>query len=185
MWILAKARIVLYGVVQGVGYRALVKQVARQLALEGLVRNSEGATVEIFCEGPSEKIKELIEKIDIKGESKDFLSVNVSKIECFFEGEPNYQSAWKNYKGFEIDYGVGSLTPFDESTLEDHEFSKLYFIGFRDELKTFSQRTNSNFKEMAEKYGDISKELKEFRETVNTFLKAFLQTIKHEPEKKG
>ena len=69
-WILAKARIVLHGVVQGVGYRALVKQVARQLALEGLVRNSEGATVEIFCEGPSEKIKELIEKIDIKGKGK-------------------------------------------------------------------------------------------------------------------
>lgn len=171
---MAKARIVLHGVVQGVGYRALVKQVARQLALEGLVRNSEGTTVEIFCEGPSEKIKELVEKIDVKVESKDFLSINVSKIECFFEGEPNYQPAWKNYKGFEIDYGVGNLTPFDESTLEDHEFSKLYFIGFRDELKTFSQRTDSSFNEMAGKYGDISKELKEFRETVNTFLKAFL-----------
>jgi acylphosphatase len=182
---LAKARIVLHGVVQGVGYRALVKQVARQLGLEGLVRNSEGATVEIFCEGPSEKIKEFVEKIDKKGESKDFLSANVSKIECFFEGEPNYQPAWKSYKGFEIDYGVGKLSPFEESTLEDHEFSKLYFIGFRDELKTFSHRTDSNFNEMAEKYGDISKELKEFRKTVDTFLKAFLQTVKHEPKKKN
>lgn len=181
---MAKARIVLHGVVQGVGYRVLVKQVARQLALEGLVRNSEGATVEIFCEGPSEKIKELVEKIDVKVESKDFLSVNVSEIECFFEGEPNYQPAWKNYKGFEIDYGVGNLTPFDESTLEDHEFSKLYFIGFRDELKTFSQRTDSSFKEMAGKYGDISKELKEFRETVNTFLKAFLSEYQKRSEKK-
>ena len=69
---------------------------------------------------------------------------------------------------------AGELSAFDESTLEDHEFSKLCFPGFRDELKDFSGGTDNNFREMAEKYGDISKELKEFRETVNGFLKAFL-----------
>ena len=36
------------------------------------------------------------------------------------------------------------------------------------------QDTNRNFKDMAEKYGDISKELKEFRKTVKGFLEAFL-----------
>jgi hypothetical protein len=61
-----------------------------------------------------------------------------------------------------------------EAILEDHEFNKLHFIGFRDELKDFRQDTDRNFKEMAEKYGDISKELKEFRETVKGFLEAFL-----------
>ena len=75
---------------------------------------------------------------------------------------------------------AGELSAFDESTLEDHEFSKLYFTGFRDELKDFSGRTDNNFREMAEKYGDISKELKEFRETVNGFLKAFFQRIRRE-----
>jgi hypothetical protein len=34
---LVKVRIVVDGVVQGVGYRALVKQVARQLGLKGLL----------------------------------------------------------------------------------------------------------------------------------------------------
>jgi acylphosphatase len=48
---LVKARIVVDGVVQGVGYRALVEQVARQLGLKGLVRNFEDTKVEIFCEG--------------------------------------------------------------------------------------------------------------------------------------
>jgi acylphosphatase len=171
---LSKARIVVDGVVQGVGYRALVKQIARQFGLKGLVRNFEGTRAEIFCEGPRDKIREFLKKIDRKAEAEDFLSINVSSIKCFFEGEENYQPAWKEYKDFEIDYGVEELSSFDEATLEDHEFSKLYFIGFRDELKDFRQDTNKNFKEMAEKYGDISVELKEFRKTVKGFLDAFL-----------
>jgi hypothetical protein len=61
-----------------------------------------------------------------------------------------------------------------EAMLEDHKFSKLYFIALMDELKDFRQDTNRNFKEMAEKYGDISEELKEFRKTVKGFLDAFL-----------
>lgn len=171
---LSKARIVVDGVVQGVGYRALVKQVARQLGLKGLARNMEGTNVEIFCEGPRDKIEEFLKKIDRKVRVEDFLSINVSDVKCFFEGEEHYQPAWKEYKDFEIDYGVEELSVFDKATLEDHEFSKLYFIGFRDELKDFRQDTDRNFRDMAEKYGDISKELKEFRETVKGFLDAFL-----------
>lgn len=61
-----------------------------------------------------------------------------------------------------------------EAMLEDHEFSKLYFVVFRDELRDFRQDMNRNFKVMAEKCKDILKELKEFRETVKGFLEAFL-----------
>jgi acylphosphatase len=171
---LAKARIVVSGVVQGVGYRALVKQTARQLGLKGLVRNLTDAKVEIFCEGPPNSIKVFLNKIDRKARAEDFLSVNVSKVKCSFEGEEGFRPAWKEYREFEIDYGLENLSTLEEATLEDHEFSKLYFIGFRDELKDFSDRTDSNFAQMAEKYGDISKELKEFRKTVKGFLDAFL-----------
>lgn len=177
---LVKARIVVDGVVQGVGYRALVKQVARQLGLKGLVRNLEDTKVEIFCEGKKERIMEFLKKIEVKAEPEDFLSINVSEIKCFFEGDPNYKPAWKPYKAFEIDYGV-ELSTVDEIAFEDHEFGKLYFIGFRNEmkgfrgeLKGFRQDTNMSFKEMAEKYGDISQELKEFRRTVKEFLETFL-----------
>lgn len=175
---MAKARIVVNGVVQGVGYRALVKQVARQLGLKGLVRNWEDTKVEIFCEGSKNKIKAFLKKIDRKAEPEDFLSVNVAEIKCFWEGHENYQSAWKKHERFEIDYGVEELSVFDEATLEDHEFGKLYFTGFRDELKGFRQDTAKSFNEMAEKYGDISKELKEFRQTVKSFLDAFLSELK-------
>jgi acylphosphatase len=171
---LGKARIIVDGVVQGVGYRALVKQVARQLGLKGLVRNLEDTMVEIFCEGPEEKINAFLKKIDIKAKPEDFLSINVTKIECFMEEHENYRQVWKPYKGFEIDYGIKELSLFDEATLEEHEFAKLYFIGFRNELVEFRENTNQNFAEMAKKYGDISTELKEFRKTVKTFLDAFM-----------
>ena len=171
---MAKARIVVDGVVQGVGYRALVKQAARQQVLKGLMRNFENTKIEIFCEGPEEKIGALLRMIDVKAKPEDFLSINVVKIECFLEGHESYKSAWKAYDGFEIDYGIEALSLFDEVTLEDHEFAKLYFIGFKNELAGFRENTNGNFAQMAEKYGDISMELKEFRKTVKDFLDVFL-----------
>jgi len=73
----------------------------------------------------------------------------------------------------------------DRETLESQKITKLYFIGFpdemkdlRDEMKAFRHETNQNFAKMDAKYGDISKELKEFRKTVKTFLDAFLSEFR-------
>ena len=175
---MTKARIVVDGIVQGVGYRALIKQVARQLALKGLVRNLEDTKVEIFCEGQENNTREFLKQIDSKTEGKDVLGINVAEIECHWEGQSNYHRAWKRYSGFEIDYQVKGVTPVDKETLESQEFAKLYFIGLRDEMKAFRHETNNNFKTMDDKYGDISKELKEFRKTVKEFLDAFLEKTK-------
>ena len=68
MLVLTKARIVVNGIVQGVGYRALVKQVGRQLGIKGLVRNFEDTKVEIFCEGQEDNIREFLKQIDRKAE---------------------------------------------------------------------------------------------------------------------
>jgi uncharacterized protein YeeX (DUF496 family) len=83
---------------------------------------------------------------------------------------------FESLKGAVIGFGVNlsKARTVVEAMLEDYEFSRLYFVVFRDELKDFRQETNRNFKEMAEKYGDISEELKEFRKTVKGFLDAFL-----------
>lgn len=172
---MTKARIVVDGIVQGVGYRALVKQTARQLGLKGLVRNLEDTKVEVFCEGREDNIRDLLRQIDRKTEGKDVLTINVTGIECYWEGQSNYHFAWKDYAGFEIDYQVEGVTSVDKEALESQEFAKLYFIGFRDEMKGFRHETDKNFKIMDAKYGDISKELKEFRKTVKEFLDAFLK----------
>jgi acylphosphatase len=189
---LAKARIVVDGVVQGVGYRALVKQVARQLGLKGLIRNLEDTKVEIFCEGVKDKIEEFLKKIDRKAKPEDFLSINVSEIKCFFERDPNYKPTWKPYKEFEIDYGVEELSTIDKATLEGHEFGKLYFIGFKDEmkgfgeeLKGFRQDTNISFKEMAENYENTSKELEGFGSELKGFREDTNKNFKDMAEKYG
>jgi acylphosphatase len=171
---LATARIVVDGIVQGVGYRALVKQIGKQLGLKGLVRNLEETQVEIFCEGSEDKIREFLKQIDVRTERKDVLGINVVSIDAFWEGQESYRPAWKDYSGFEIDYQAGYLKPVEIETLESQEFAKLYFIGFRDEMKSLRQETNNNFKEMETKYGDISKELKEFRKTIEKFLETYL-----------
>jgi acylphosphatase len=178
---LAEVRIVVDGVVQGVGYGALVKQVARQFGLKGLVRNLEDTKVEIFCKGQENNIREFLRQIDRKIEGKDILGTNVTGIECYWEGQSNYRPAWKEYAEFEIDYQVEGVTPVDKETLESQEFAKLYFIGFRDEMKGFRHETNKNFGIMDAKYGDISKELKEFRKTVKEFLEAFLGEKRQRP----
>ena len=173
-----KARIVVDGIVQGVGYGVLVKQVARQLGLKGSVRNFEGTKVEVFCEGQENNIREFLRQIDRKTEGKDVLGINVTELECYWEGQSNFRPAWKEYAAFEIDYQVEGMTPVEKETLESQEFAKLCFIGFRDEMKGFRHETNKNFEIMDAKYGDISKELKEFRKTVKEFLDAFLGETK-------
>jgi len=170
-----KERMLVEGILQGAGYRAIAKQAARFSGVRGLVRNLDDGRVEIFCEGTKSALKKFHKLIDIKGKSEDIMSINVTKIECFEEDEKGYSSAWKAYRGFEIDYGVEKPSPFEESTLEDHEFGKLYFSSFRNELKTFREETKVNFVRMAEKYGDISAELKELRTGIERFLIKFLK----------
>jgi len=193
-----KARMLVEGVLQGVGYRTIVKQAARFSGVKGLVRNLDDGRVEIFCEGSKTSLEKFRKLIDIKGKPDDIMSINVTKIEYFEEGEKGYSPVWKPYRGFEIDYGMEKLSPFEESTLEDHEFGKLYFSDFRNELKSFREEsrnelmgvrkelkgfrgdTNLSFAQMAEKYGDISVELKEFRtgiESISAELKEFRTEI--------
>jgi len=172
---MVKQKVLVEGVLQGVGYRAIVKQAARFLGVKGLVRNLEDGRVEIFCEGPKPALVKFHKLITIRGKPEDIMSINVTNIEYFEEGEKGYSPPWKPYQGFEIDYSVEKLSPFEESTLEDHEFGKLYFSNFRNELKTFRQDTNTNFSQMAQKYGDITTELKQFRTGIERFLTKFLK----------
>ena len=194
---LVKARIIVDGMVQGVGYRAFIKQVARYVGVKGIVRKTEDGGVEIFCDAPKPKIERFLKEIMIKGEPGDYKSVNVRGIRCFWEGEEGYQKAWKEYHGFEIDYGTDELTPFEKLSLEDHEFGKMYFSDFRKELRNLRDETNENFRNlrdetsknfrtlrdethqnfesMAEKYGSISEEVKKFRETIEKLVQEYFK----------
>ncbi len=54
-----RARFVVRGLVQGVGYRWFVRRAAVRLGLSGVARNLEDGTVEVLVEGPGSGIEEL------------------------------------------------------------------------------------------------------------------------------
>jgi len=56
-------RLIVTGMVQGVGFRWFVRQQARRLDLTGWVRNRPEGTVEILAEGPEEGLADLTEAV--------------------------------------------------------------------------------------------------------------------------
>lgn len=53
----------MYGVVQGVGYRAFTQSVAGRLGLYGYVRNCPDGSVEVIAEGEDAPLKQLLEAL--------------------------------------------------------------------------------------------------------------------------
>lgn len=58
-----RARILVSGRVQGVGYRAFAARVAAQRALVGGVRNLDDGRVELDVEGPKELIEGVVDEL--------------------------------------------------------------------------------------------------------------------------
>ena len=58
--------LIIYGDVQGVGYRQYVKRVARKLNIKGHAKNLEDDTVEIRCKGEIDNINSFKDKIIVK-----------------------------------------------------------------------------------------------------------------------
>ncbi|MCX8166534.1 MAG: acylphosphatase [Candidatus Micrarchaeota archaeon] len=85
-----------YGLVQGVFYRATCKSVAQKLGLKGYVKNLDDGSVEIGCYGPKQKVEELI-----SWSKKGPRNARVDKIE-FMELTPKMLSYIKSFGTFEI-----------------------------------------------------------------------------------
>jgi len=157
---MTKVRIIVDGMVQGAGYRALVKHYASRRGINGLVRNLYDGKVEIFCDSSKDKIEQFMKDIEVKGYPSDPLSLNVERLNSYWEGDKNFKDAWKAYSGFEIDYGADKLSQFEKENLESLEWAKLLYSRLENGIYSFRDSTNNNFELMAEKYGNISKEVK-------------------------
>ncbi|NMF85826.1 acylphosphatase [Nodosilinea sp. P-1105] len=53
-------RVVVHGVVQGVGFRYHTRQIAQQLGVKGFVRNQPDGTVEIVAAGTQAQVQALL-----------------------------------------------------------------------------------------------------------------------------
>jgi acylphosphatase len=108
---LARAKIVVDGVVQGVGYRYAARAIARANNLVGYVKNLEDGTVEIVCEGEKDDINSFAEEVRIVKEP-----MRVDKVDVTFE-EPKQE-----FKAFRI--VTGDLA---EEVVEGFSTGSAYF----------------------------------------------------------
>jgi len=176
---LSRLRILVEGIVQGVGYRAFVTQAARALQIKGAVRNLADGRVEIFCDGDSASLEKFVNAINRKGDPADFLNIHVAKLQSFREGEEGFSWPDIRYEGFQIDYGMVQLSTIDRETLEGLEYGKMYFANLGRELNNFRMDTNDNFKTLDEKYGAISNKLDTLNSIIQEFVRKYFERESH------
>ncbi len=114
---MARRKFVITGIVQRVGYRALVLQIASNLGIKGTIRNLPDGSVEIFADGQEDALRRFRTKIDKKGDPEDFTRMHVSTIKEIPEEKFEWPS--KEFTSFEIDYGFEPKTGYEKATLED------------------------------------------------------------------
>ncbi|WP_440059658.1 carbamoyltransferase HypF [Thermogladius sp. 4427co] len=66
-------RIIVIGLVQGVGFRPFVDRLARKLGVKGYVRNIGGSEVEIWVEGPPDIVEEFVRRLELEKPPPAFL----------------------------------------------------------------------------------------------------------------
>jgi len=172
---LVKARLIVKGNVQGVGFRVWTCLFARRLGVGGLVRNLPDGSVESFVEGSKQAVEQFIKSVSVKGVPYDPLSLHVEEIIVFWEGERGYEPPWKRYEGFEIDYGAGELRAVDKEMLDSLEWSKLHFAGmrkvFREEFGDMKGVIRKEFAGMRrvvkEEFGGLKEEFKAVRSEIH------------------
>jgi acylphosphatase len=159
------------GIVQGVGYRALVLQVARNVGVRGSVRNLEDGSVEIFAEGTDVILQKFKEKIDHKGNPEDYSRVHVAEI----KETPENEFAWpsREFRRFEIDYGFEITNPYERAMLEDLELMKMSGGVLREEIgdlsegsKFFAETTGNAFGTLFDKYDSFSRDMGEIKNSL-------------------
>ncbi|MDE1850749.1 MAG: acylphosphatase [Candidatus Micrarchaeota archaeon] len=97
-----RARIIVKGKVQGVGFRNFVRVTAKYSNLRGLVRNLSDGSVEIFADGSEENIAKMVNII--KTNIGITVPARIDNVDLYHEGSDNFRPAWKDYMDkFSID----------------------------------------------------------------------------------
>ena len=185
-----KKRIIAKGNVQAVGYRALIKQIARNNGIKGSVKNLDDGAVEIYCECDQEIFEKFKNKIDLKTfDPKDPLQINVEDIEIFNEDWENFDST-KIKSPFEIVYNGEEMTKFEKESLERSEMAILAMTSMNSNLskkvdntnqniKDMDQHMNENFNTLDQKYDEFGQSMKRLEKDIHEMKDAFLKLTNH------
>jgi acylphosphatase len=155
---MSRWRFVVSGRVQGVGYRALVKQVASELGIKGVVRNSEDRTVEIFCECDPDDFDTFKQAIDVKGDPVNFFAPVVKEIKTYPENSDGYKHPPSTFGHFEIDYGI-KMSAVEKESMERSEIGILALSGIRSDIQAMHKDMNQRFDTLDVKYGEFGQRM--------------------------
>ncbi len=155
-----RKRIFVRGFVQGVGYRAFVKMLARQYGLRGKVKNLDNGDVEIIVEAKNEEIlNEFIKRINVKGELPFEPYVREIKVEDYGGGEELLL--------FDIDYGY-EMSIAEREMIERSEIG-IIAIGWMG--RYLAGKMDKGFADLGEKmdkgFGDLGKKIDEVGEKID------------------
>ncbi|MBI2530122.1 MAG: acylphosphatase [Candidatus Diapherotrites archaeon] len=156
---MAIARILVFGNVQGVGFRAYAKQIAKNMQIRGFARNLDDGSVEIYARAAKPETYAFIEKINIKGNPSDPLSLHVGKIKVLFGGDEEFIMPGRGLGVFEIDYGK-ELSLENREMIEKAEIATLMMHSLNSktdslmsETKSFRKESSNNLKRLENTLG--------------------------------
>jgi len=169
------------GKVQRVGYRRHILDLAQELNLNGYIKNQPDGTVQIFIQGPKEKIEAFIKRIR---------KPPLGKVETIQIKEAKINPKIKTFKiiygelAEELQEGFGAMqTVFLEYWKEFRDYKKEFrnyreeFRDYRNEFRSFTKRTEEKFNTILNKYGEISEKLTTILETLVRESKETRQTL--------
>ena len=183
-----RARIIVKGRVQRVGYRDEVEEIARRLGIKGFVENVKPYDIRIVTEGEDEAISEFIERIKIRRFPIDVESVEVSFED--FKGEFEYfeikRGDWQEELGERLDTAGKLLYRSVELAERSVELSERSVeLGERSvELGARSvelgEESVSIGKRMLEKQDETINEIKGLREDLKSYMEERFDRLEHE-----
>jgi len=198
---MTRVKIIVNGRVQDVGYRTIVKQIARGFGIKGLVRNTENGSVEIFCETDRKTLEEFKKMIDMNSPPEDLFGVNVESIVSYTEDDENYVNPPEKFEYFHIDYLDEDLL---KASVERAEIGILVFKGMhkdlkkgqnelkegqkdvikgqkdvREEQKSMHHDMNLSFDRLDEKYGEFAKKMDSMDKSIKEMKDLFAKLVNH------
>jgi acylphosphatase len=193
---LIRARIVVEGNVQKVGYRDFVDRIAKDLGIKGFVENLKDGRVQIVCETEEKILDDFIKKIKITDAFIDVKKVEVvetspatGEFEYFFIKYGSLEEELSDRMVMAIKYAGAMWKDLKSETSgirqdikEMHKDLKSETSGIRQDIKEMHLDVKKSFQDMAERYDSISSELIRTREeltravdTLSDLIKQFLK----------
>ena len=193
---LIRARIVVEGNVQKVGYRDFVDRIAKDLGIKGFVENLKDGRVQIVCETEEKILDDFIKKIKITDAFIDVKKVQVvetspatGEFEYFFIKYGSLEEELSDRMVMAIKYAGAMWKDLKSETSgirqdikEMHKDLKSETSGIRQDIKEMHLDVKKSFQDMAERYDSISAELIRTREeltravdTLSDLIKQFLK----------